>query len=112
MQTRKHTLKMRQISKHNKYYDSDGNAYTQSQVNSNISAAKAQKIDDMNLEHGFVYCQEDGCGKNANAGEPLDCSHDISVLEAKNTRRVELAWDVENITIRCRTCHRKHDKTL
>jgi len=35
------------VSKHNTYFDSDGNTYTQSQVDRYIRLAKAQKIQDM-----------------------------------------------------------------
>ena len=38
---------MGQISKNNTYYDSDGNGYTQSQVLTKTSQAKAEKIDQM-----------------------------------------------------------------
>lgn len=102
---------MRQISKRNKYYDSDGNSYSQSQLNRKISEAKAMKVDQMRLDYGFVFCEEENCGKNENAGEPLDCSHEISVQQAKNERCIELCWDWQNnIKIRCRTCHKKKDK--
>ena len=100
---------MNNISKTNKYYDSSGNSYTQSKINSNITKAKAQKIDNMNLEYGFIFCED--CKKNSSCGESIDCSHDISVQKAKNERLVELCWNVNNITMRCRTCHRKYDKS-
>jgi len=40
----------------------------------------------------------------------FDCSHDVPVKKCKETRQVELAWDINNITMRGRRCHVKHDK--
>lgn len=102
---------MKKISTKNRYYDSDGNSYSQNQINNRITEAKAEKLDQMRCEYGYVFCEEEGCGKNENCGEMLDCSHDVSVKEAKEIKQVELCWSVKNIKIRCRTCHRKKDKS-
>lgn len=59
-------------------------------------------------EYGYIFCEE--CGRNANSGVPIDCSHTISVDEAQKRGRAELAWSVDNIKMRCRLCHRIHDK--
>jgi len=101
--------KLNRISKTNSYYDSSGNSYSQNQVNNNITNAKAEKIDTMISDYGYVFCED--CKINSSAGEFIDCSHDISVQQAKNERKVELSWDVNNITMRCRPCHRKWDKS-
>ena len=102
---------MAQVSKTNKYYDSDGNSYTQSEVKQKVREAKALKLDSMQDEYGYVFCEENGCGKNESCGEYLDCSHTISEKEAKEKKQTELCWDWQNnIKIRCRTCHKKLDK--
>jgi len=95
----------------NHCYDSEGNVYTTPQVDRRVHAAKFEKLEQMRDDYGYVFCEEPECGKNASAGEPIDCSHDESVYKSKQERRVELAWDVNNITMRCRTCHRIHDGT-
>lgn len=97
---------MNRTSKTNTYYDTMGNKYTQAQVDRYIRQAKAQKIQQMQDEYGYVFCEE--CGRNDCL--PVDCSHDLPVKKCKETRQVELAWDVNNITMRGRPCHAKHDK--
>lgn len=92
----------------NSYSTSDGSRLKQSVIDSLIKKAKAAKIREMQDEYGYVFCEE--C--NISNGTYLDCSHDISVKEAKESGRTELAFDVNNITIRCRKCHNKHDKLL
>lgn len=70
-----------------------------------IREAKAKKLDQMMDEHGYVFCEQ--CG--VSSGTYLDCSHDLSVNDCQRSGRTELAWDVDNLTIRCRSCHIKHD---
>lgn len=89
------------------YFDSDGNAYTQAQVARKITKAKEQKIEMFRDEHNREpFCQV--CFRNDCV--PVDMSHDISVLESKQKRMTEKAWDVQNLTLRGRRCHQKHDK--
>ena len=40
----------------------------------------------------------------------IDPSHTISVKYAQETGQTELAWKQENIKLRCRACHHKHDE--
>lgn len=68
--------------------------------------AKVEKLDKFKDEHGYYFCEE--CKRNDCV--PIDCSHDISVDQAKKTGRTELCWDVNNITLRGRKCHQKHDR--
>lgn len=93
----------------NSFSTSKGERIPKKQIDINVRAAKGIKLADMYSEHGYIFCEEEGCGKNASAGEPIDCSHDISVKECQESGRSELAWDVDNITMRCRTCHAKRD---
>lgn len=96
----------------NSYRMSNGERVVKSVIDRRVRQAKAEKIQNMLDEHGYIFCEETGCGKNTNAGEPIDCSHEISVYDCQKEGKTELAWNVSNIKMRCRTCHRKHDKTL
>lgn len=58
------------------------------------------------LEHGYLFCED--CGKNNCT--PIDCSHDLSVDQCKKQSKTELAWSVDNITLRGRPCHSKYDR--
>jgi len=109
---------MRQRSKKNTSADSTGKRWNSDQIERKVSKAKGLKLEQMRDEYGYEFCQHDIgdgkiCGKNRNCGESLDCSHDISVERCKNdpTVNLELAWDVDNITIRCRFHHREWDKS-
>lgn len=91
------------------YKKSNGNRIEKSLIDKKVRVSKFEKLEQMRIEYGYIFCEN--CGKNENCGEPLDCSHDISVDKCQKIGRSELAYDVNNITIRCRSCHRKHDKT-
>lgn len=92
----------------NSYKTSSGERIKQSVIESLVRKAKAEKVRQQVDEYGYNFCEE--C--KISSGTYLDCSHDISVKEAKEIGRTELAFDVNNITIRCRKCHQKHDKLL
>lgn len=89
-----------------KYRCSDGSKVTQDQIDRKIRKAKAKKLQIFLEENGYIYCEE--CEKNN--CKPVDCSHDVSVQDCKDFGRTELAWDVDNITLRGRSCHGKYDK--
>lgn len=93
----------------NKYKTSSGEYVSKSIIDRRIREAKEKKIAEMIEKFGYLFCEE--CKRNTNTGIPLDCSHDIPVSECQNSGKAELAWDVDNITIRCRKCHHKHDHT-
>lgn len=97
------------ISKTNTYYTSNGNAITASVLEWKIINAKRLKLLQLKNKYGFFFCED--CKRNENCGEPLDLSHDVSVKWAKENRQSELCYDINNIKLRCRTCHRKHDKS-
>lgn len=98
--------KLEEIMNH--YRCSDGTKVTKSHIDREIRKAKKRKIADMLFETGYIFCED--C--TASSGVYIDCSHDISVDECQKSGRSELAWDVNNITLRCRDCHKKHDKNL
>ena len=93
----------------NTYECSDGTRVLKSTIDSRVKKAKARKIDSMLLEYGYIFCEE--CGLNASSGEPIDCSHDISVDKCQKTGHSEMAYDEDLITMRCRPCHRKYDNS-
>lgn len=89
----------------NHYTTSTGERVSQSQIDERIRKAKAKKLQLFFDENGYICCEE--CNKND--CKPIDCSHDISVDECKKIGKVELSWDVDNITLRGRKCHKKKD---
>ena len=91
----------------NHFRCSDGAKVTKAYIDRRIREAKAEKLQQQLDEFGYNFCQD--CGKNHNCGEPLDCNHDKSVDWCQNNGCAELAWDIDNIKIRCRTCHKKKD---
>ncbi len=93
----------------NTYQDSHGNRHPQSRIERKIRVAKEKKLEQQRFEHGFNFCEHEGCGKNGN-DTYLDCSHQVSVKEAKETGRTELCWTISNIRILCRKCHARYDK--
>jgi len=88
------------------YKTSSGERLQKSVIDSRVRKAKKQKINNQLEEFGFNFCEE--CDKSS--GVYLDCSHDISVDKCQKEGRSELAYDVNNITIRCRECHKIHDR--
>lgn len=88
------------------YSTSTGERLTKSVIDRRIREAKAKLIDQQLLEYGYNFCVD--C--LASSGVRLDCSHEISVDECQKSGRAELAYDVNNMKIRCRTCHQKKDK--
>ena len=89
----------------NYYRCSDGSKVAKSVVDYRIREAKKEKLALQLEEFGYNFCEE--CKRSS--GIYLDCSHDISVDECQKTGQTELAWNVNNITLRCRDCHIKHD---
>jgi len=90
----------------NHFTTSTGERVSQKQIDYRIRRAKGQKIEQFLSEHGYLVCQD--CGQND--CKAVDCSHDKSVDWCKKHGCLELAWDVNNITLRGRKCHRIHDK--
>ena len=89
----------------NHYYTSDEERVAKSTIDAKVRVAKSNALSEQFYEFGYNFCTD--C---LSSNGRLDCSHTISVDEAQKTRRTELAWDVDNIKVRCRRCHAKHDK--
>ena len=88
----------------NTYKTSSGERITKAKIIRNISYAKELKLKRFKNDHGYYFCEDCGISKGR-----IDCSHTISVKHAQDTGRTELAWDLENIILRCRPCHNKLD---
>lgn len=85
----------------NHYWTSTGERVTQSTIDRRIREAKENKLEQQRLEYGYNFCEI--CKRNGNQTR-LDCSHDIAVKKGN----IEQAWDINNITIRCRKCHEEY----
>jgi hypothetical protein len=88
----------------NTFETSKGERIPKGKIDRNIRFAKAQKLREFKNDHGYVFCED--CKTSSGR---IDLSHTISVNEAQNSKRAELAWDVNNIKLRCRDCHNKLD---
>lgn len=91
----------------NSYKMSSGERVTKTEIDKQVHKAKQRKIDGMMDEHGYIFCEE--CGVNSSV-MPIDCSHNKSVYECQKDGESEQAWNVSNITMRCRKCHQRLDK--
>lgn len=90
----------------NHYYTSDGERISQDTIDRRIRNAKRVKLEQQRRVDGYNFCED--CGRSG--GTYLDCSHDKPVSKCKDDREAERAYDLDNITIRCRSCHEKYDK--
>jgi len=88
------------------YLTSTGERWSQDKLDREIRKAKAIKKQQFYDDHGYYFCED--CGKNENTGY-IDMSHDISVQRCKDNGRADDAADPDNLTLRCRSCHRKYD---
>jgi hypothetical protein len=111
---------MRQVSKTNHIHTSTGETLTRTEFNRRVRQAKEKKVGQQKDEFGYNFCQD--CSENNRFGLDdafhsdeeytiLDCSHKISVKECIESCRAELAYDLDNIIIRCRHHHRIFDKS-
>jgi len=99
-----------------KYRKSNGDYIEKSTIDESIRRAKEKKLKQLFEMQGYISCQEVLsetphakviCDRSTGY---IDCSHDISVKACQDSGNTELAWSLDNITIRCREHHRKHDK--
>ena len=89
----------------NSYKTSTGERLKQSVIDRLIRKAKAEKLKQQFEEHGYNFCEKCGISN----GTYLDCSHNESVKSCKENGRTEKAFDVDNISILCRQCHKIKD---
>ena len=90
----------------NTYSTSTGERLKQSVIDGLIRKAKEAKLRQQVDDAGYNFCEN--CG--ISGGMYLDCSHNESVKSCKENGRTERAFDVDNITILCRSCHKIKDK--
>lgn len=97
----------------NSYKISSGERICRHDLDTQIKLAKAKKLKTMLDEFGYIFCEDcyryqcKGLGMEYNV---LDCSHDIPVSKCLSSGRAELAYNVDNITVRCRHHHELWDK--
>ena len=84
---------------------SEGEKISRSQFDRRILEAKKEKLYNFFDEHNRYFCEV--C--LSNNCKPIDNSHDVSVKKCIEMGKPELAYDVNNITLRGRDCHNKHD---
>ena len=84
----------------NTFRTSDGQRISKGIIDRNCRKVKENKLRQFKNDYGYFYCED--CGTSQGR---IDCSHTISVNEAQNTGRAELAWAVNNIRLLCRSCH-------
>lgn len=77
-------------------------------IDAKVRAAKAAKIERMIELHDYVFCED--CGVNASS-TAIDCSHNIPVDKCQKDPNypLEMAWDISNLQMLCRDCHKKRD---
>lgn len=85
----------------NTYETSDGIRVKKSTIDRKVRQAKAEKLALQYHDKGYNFCEKTGISN----GQYLDCSHIISVDQCQKTGRTELAWDLDNIEILCRSEH-------
>ena len=87
----------------NTYYTSDGIGVSKPAIDQRVRRAKAEFLEELNNDE-VVWCAK--CGT---VSTWLGVSHKISINESQKTRRVELAWDKDNLQLLCNPCHQKYD---
>ena len=88
------------------YSDSKGNRYTTEQIERKISKAGKLLLELQFIENGYNFCEK--CKRNDD--KPIDVSHTISRKKAKENGCVEVLWDLDNLEILGRKCHKIKDK--
>jgi hypothetical protein len=91
----------------NTYSTSFGDRISKSVIDARVREAKRKLLETQILEYGYNFCED--CKRST--GVYLDCSHNESVDKCQKEGRSEEAYNVDNLKVRCRDCHRKHDKS-
>lgn len=90
------------------YKDSQGNRYTTEEINRKSDAAAKLKLQNQFDEYRYYHCEH--CKKND--CKPIDVSHTVSRKKAKEMGIVEILWDLNNLEILGRKCHKIKDKLI
>jgi hypothetical protein len=109
---------MKSYSKDNHYTDKHSQRrYTSREIETNLNKAKRVLLNMQELEHGYNFCEDKNHAENIKGKEDymeariFDCSHEVSVKKCKELSEIEKIWDVNNMKIRDRICHRIFDKS-
>lgn len=108
---------IRRISNTNTYIDIySGESYTSRDIDRETKKAKGVLVNVQLLEFGYNFCEDENHAENIKGKEDwieakwIDCSHEISVKKCKETGEIEAIFDINNMKLRCRICHKIHDK--
>jgi hypothetical protein len=93
--------------KENTYTDGkSGKQYTQKQINVYVGLASKILFDEQKDEHGFNFCEK--CDHNGTEYK-LDPAHIKSRKWCKDNSDIELSWDLDNLKVLSRKCHKTYD---
>jgi hypothetical protein len=99
---------MKKHSDKNHYTDKTSKKrYSSLEIENKNKAAKKLARQMQIDEHGYAFCVK--CMRNTNSGD-IDPAHIRSELWCKKNGEIELIFDVDNIQMMCRDCHREYDK--
>jgi len=88
----------------NHFRTSDGERIKKSTIDYRTRVAKRQKLEQQRDRFGYNFCVS--CSRSDTW---IDVSHTISVDEAQKSGHTELCWDLTNMEILCRNCHKRKD---
>lgn len=89
----------------NSYICTDGSKVTQAQIERKMRVAKEKLINNQRESFGYNFCVK--CKRSS--GVRFDCSHIVSIKQAKELSATQKCWDVNNMRVLCRPCHQKFD---
>jgi hypothetical protein len=90
----------------NYFKTSTGERVSKAEIDKKVRKAKEQKIIQNLVRYGYITCQT--CLRND--CKPVDCAHIVSVDTCQKNGYCEKAWDLDNIILEGRECHKKRDK--
>ena len=88
------------------YSDSNGKRWTTEQIDRKSKKSALLLLELRYLDNGYNFCEI--C--NRSTGTYFDVSHTESRKVSKENGRCEKCWDLDNMRVLCRSCHRKFDK--
>jgi len=92
----------------NTYGTSNGERLTTPEIERRIRQAIKMLLEIQFIDYGYNFCEH--C--KSNEDKPIDVSHTISRKKAKEEGRAEMLWDLGNLEILGRKCHKIKDKLI
>ena len=89
----------------NYFHTSSGERVSKQRIDRNVRNAKQMRLIEQAEMYGYNFCSV--CLRND--CKPIDCAHTESVDSCQKNGYAEKAWDLKNIEIVGRSCHRAHD---